>query len=163
MQLFVYKIYNRVYTEPEIVEKTEKITSYGYVVKNSCTTVLDASVKMAFKLFHANYLTEKNMKHQHITLNSIGDGVISTDKEGLVVDINPVAQQLTGWNLLEARGIRMEILFRIIAHEDRTVKILLNPALTALISFLSKRPRFSRIMSLFQRLLFALVIIDNTR
>jgi PAS domain S-box-containing protein len=40
--------------EPEIVEKTEKITSYGYVVKSSSITVLDASIKMAFKLFEAN-------------------------------------------------------------------------------------------------------------
>ena len=31
------------HTEPEIVEKTEKITSYGYVVKSSHITVLDAS------------------------------------------------------------------------------------------------------------------------
>lgn len=42
------------HTEPEVVEKTEKITSYGYVVKNSSGTVLDASIKMAFKLFDAN-------------------------------------------------------------------------------------------------------------
>jgi len=40
--------------EPEIVEKTEKITSYGYVVKNTGETVLIASIKMAFKLFEAH-------------------------------------------------------------------------------------------------------------
>ncbi len=39
------------HTEPEIVKKTEKITSYGYVVKNSGIVVLDASIKMALKLF----------------------------------------------------------------------------------------------------------------
>ena len=39
--------------EREIVEKAEKITSYGYVVKSSSITVLDASIKMAFKLFEA--------------------------------------------------------------------------------------------------------------
>ncbi len=39
------------HSEREIVEKTERITSYGYVVKNSSITVLDASIKMAFKLF----------------------------------------------------------------------------------------------------------------
>ncbi|MFZ4616907.1 MAG: response regulator, partial [Rectinemataceae bacterium] len=39
--------------EPEVVEKTEKISSYGYVVKNSSITVLDASIKMAFKLFES--------------------------------------------------------------------------------------------------------------
>ncbi|MCK5674759.1 MAG: PAS domain S-box protein, partial [Spirochaetales bacterium] len=42
------------HTEPEIVKKTEKITSYGYVVKSSSITVLDASIKMAFKLFKAH-------------------------------------------------------------------------------------------------------------
>ncbi|MGE5499858.1 MAG: response regulator, partial [Syntrophothermus sp.] len=52
------------HTEQEIVEKTEKITSYGYVVKNSGITVLDESIKMAFKLFEAyeklnNELTER--------------------------------------------------------------------------------------------------------
>lgn len=41
------------HTEPEVVEKTEKITSYGYVVKNSGIIVLDASIKMALKLFEA--------------------------------------------------------------------------------------------------------------
>jgi len=39
--------------EPEIVEKTEKITSYGYVVKNTGDMVLNASIKMAFKLHDA--------------------------------------------------------------------------------------------------------------
>ena len=39
--------------EPELVERTEEITNYGYVVKSSVFTVLDASIKMAFKLFAA--------------------------------------------------------------------------------------------------------------
>ena len=37
-----------------MVEKTEKITSYGYVVKNTGATVLAASIKMAFKLHAAH-------------------------------------------------------------------------------------------------------------
>ncbi len=39
------------HTEPEVVLKTEGITSYGYIVKNSGETVLLASIKMAFRLF----------------------------------------------------------------------------------------------------------------
>jgi CheY-like chemotaxis protein len=41
------------HTEPQVVEKTEGITSYGYIVKNSGETVLMASVKMAFRLYEA--------------------------------------------------------------------------------------------------------------
>ncbi|HOT74370.1 MAG TPA: PAS domain S-box protein [Candidatus Wallbacteria bacterium] len=41
------------HTEREVVEKTEGITSYGYIVKNTGETVLIAGVKMAFRLFEA--------------------------------------------------------------------------------------------------------------
>lgn len=43
-------VFNSSHQEKEVVEKTEKITSYGYVVKGSSPTVLDASIKMAFRL-----------------------------------------------------------------------------------------------------------------
>ncbi|MFP4510229.1 MAG: PAS domain S-box protein [Spirochaetota bacterium] len=41
------------HTEPEYVERTEKIGSYGYVVKNSGDVVLIASIRMAFRLHDA--------------------------------------------------------------------------------------------------------------
>lgn len=41
------------HTEPEIVEKTKEITSYGYVVKTSGAAVLIVSVEIAFRLFEA--------------------------------------------------------------------------------------------------------------
>jgi len=47
------------YTSPEIVEKTEKITSYGYIVKDSGIAVIDASIKMALKLFDAKKEAEE--------------------------------------------------------------------------------------------------------
>lgn len=53
------------HTEREIVEKTEGTTSYGYVVKNSGITVLDAAIKMAFRLFEAHRsISAKNMELQ---------------------------------------------------------------------------------------------------
>jgi CheY-like chemotaxis protein len=61
--------------EPKIVEKTEKITSYGYVVKNSTITVLDASIKMAFKLFNANRET-RNLKRLYSVLSCINQDII---------------------------------------------------------------------------------------
>ena len=39
------------YTDAKVVEKTHKVKSYGYVVKDSGDTVLLASVKMAFRLY----------------------------------------------------------------------------------------------------------------
>ncbi|MFW5784062.1 MAG: PAS domain S-box protein, partial [Spirochaetota bacterium] len=51
------------HTEPEVVEKTEKITSYGYIVKNSGETVLTTSVKMAFRLFDSRKLADDTFTH----------------------------------------------------------------------------------------------------
>jgi len=38
------------------------------------------------------------------TLNSLGEAVVSTDQSGTISYINPVAQRLTGWDHLRARG-----------------------------------------------------------
>ncbi len=51
------------------------------------------------------------------TLTSIGDAVISTDAEGLVTLMNPVAEKLTGWTLQEARGKPLADVFRIVNQE----------------------------------------------
>jgi two-component system, cell cycle sensor histidine kinase and response regulator CckA len=53
------------------------------------------------------------------TLNSIGDAVISTDMEGRVVSMNPVAESLTGWLKKEAAGQPIETVFRIINEQTR--------------------------------------------
>ncbi len=50
------------HTESSIVEQTETVSSYGYVVKSSNAAVLDASIKMAFKLFVARRELEKRGK-----------------------------------------------------------------------------------------------------
>ncbi len=60
-----------------------------------------------------------------VTLFSIGDGVITTDTEGRVVLVNPVAQKLTGWSTAEASGKLIEEIFHIV--NEHTSKIVENP------------------------------------
>lgn len=102
------------HTEAEIVEKTEKVTSYGYVVKYSGMTILDTSIKMAFKLFEANKKVEAEREHLNITLNSIGDAVIATDIDGNITRMNPIAELLMGWKFEEIVGKQIFNFFNII-------------------------------------------------
>jgi len=55
------------------------------------------------------------------TLGSIGDGVISTDRNGNVVFLNRVAESLTGWLQEDARGKPVREVFHIINEFSRTV------------------------------------------
>lgn len=53
------------------------------------------------------------------TLSSIGDAVISTDARGRVVFMNAVAEQLSGWNVEEARGVELDTVFNIVNEVTR--------------------------------------------
>ncbi|MDE3088487.1 MAG: PAS domain S-box protein [Chloroflexota bacterium] len=52
--------------------------------------------------------TEERLREQRgllsVTLSSIGDAVVTTDEQGLVSFMNPVAQSLTGWKLEDVAG-----------------------------------------------------------
>ena len=54
-----------------------------------------------------------------VTLSSIGDAVITTDVEGRVTYVNPVAESLTGWRQEEALGRPLETVFRIVSEATR--------------------------------------------
>jgi PAS domain S-box-containing protein len=54
-----------------------------------------------------------------VTLRSIGDAVITTDETGRVTFLNPVAEELTGWRLDQARGRMLHEIFPIVNEESR--------------------------------------------
>ena len=54
-----------------------------------------------------------------VTLQSIGDGVITTDANGCVDYLNPTAQGLTGWEARSARGKPIEEIMSIVNEHTR--------------------------------------------
>src|SRR6266404_6506016 len=65
-----------------------------------------------------------------VTLQSIGDAVISTDAEGRIEYINPVAESLTAWSLQEARGRPITEVLNLV--NEITREPIENPLLSAL-------------------------------
>lgn len=65
-----------------------------------------------------------------VTLQSIGDAVISTDADGRIEYINPVAERLTAWSLEEARGRLIGEVLNLINEETR--EPIVNPLMGAL-------------------------------
>ena len=80
------------------------------------------------KLYEEALFREK--ESAQITLQSIGDGVITTDAKGVVDYVNPVAEVLSGWRLEDSQGRAIEEIFR--AFHEETCEPLENPLAVAI-------------------------------
>jgi len=69
------------------------------------------------------HYTEKELAQ--ITLQSIGDAVITTDANGLVQYLNPNAEFMTGWSSNEAKNKPFSEIFQ--AIDEYTKKLIINP------------------------------------
>lgn|GEM_PF-3146164 len=87
------------HTEQEIVQRTEEITSYGYVVKNSSPTVLFASIKMAFKLYAAHTrLKESEERYRRLVEGAPDIFYTFSSKHGGIY-YSPHASHVLGYSL----------------------------------------------------------------
>jgi len=75
------------------------------------------------KLYEDALFREK--ESAQITLQSIGDGVITTDANCKVEYVNPVAEELTGWKVDDASGRSIDEIFR--GFHEETCEPLENP------------------------------------
>jgi diguanylate cyclase (GGDEF)-like protein/PAS domain S-box-containing protein len=75
------------------------------------------------KTIEAQLAAEK--ERLRVTLQSIGDGVISIDAKGRITFMNTTAEDMTGWTLEEALGHRLEQVFSIV--EESTGRTAVSP------------------------------------
>ena len=75
------------------------------------------------KLYEEALFREK--ESAQITLRSIGDGVVTTDADGVVEYVNPVAEELTGWKVDDASGKPIDEIFK--GFHEETCEPLENP------------------------------------
>ena len=111
------------HTETEIVEKTEMITSYGYVVKNSGSVVLDTSIKMAFRLFYAKQEEKRQKEFLQISekkykmmVNHYPGIVLIQNFDKSIYYVSPQTELILGYTADEIKKINI---FNYIYPEDQ--------------------------------------------
>ena len=122
---FEYRLRRKDGSEIVVLENSRAIhDDDGNVVAHE-GTITDITER---KIAETRVFEEK--ERAQVTLQSIGDGVITTDAEGNIDYINPVAQDLTGWEVRNARGKAVEEIMTIVnAHTRATVD---NPVMRCL-------------------------------
>jgi PAS domain S-box-containing protein len=119
--------------------ETQRATAYERTIRRTITSIDLASVMAGLGMVLLAYyiLREMGLREKHaeeirareewlrVTLTSIGDAVIATDKQGAVTFLNPVAEALTGIDLARAKGRNILEVFPII--NEHTHKPAENP------------------------------------
>ena len=98
----------------------EKGVPYQYVAINTDITERKRAEEALFQA----------KERAQVTLQSIGDGVITTNAHGIVDYLNPMAEQLTGWAAEEARGLPLPAICHIV--DEVSGDVIENPIATSL-------------------------------
>ena len=112
-------VYLTAYADDDTLSRAKITEPFGYIVKPFTERELHSTIEMAIYRHRAETELKKTKEWLATVLRSIGDAVITTDSNGLVTSMNPVAEALTGWKEDEAKGKRMTEVFHIINEQTR--------------------------------------------
>lgn len=89
----------------------------GYLTYPLEPRELVANVQAMLRIRRAEKAVRAQSELLRVTLHSIGDAIVATDAEGVITFINPIAQELIGWNEAESVGKPLASLFHIVNEE----------------------------------------------
>jgi diguanylate cyclase (GGDEF)-like protein/PAS domain S-box-containing protein len=102
------------YVGREWVDKAYAAGATDYVTKPVNWDVLRNRIHYILQAKRAEEALFDEKEKAQVTLASIGDGVITTNADGLIEYINPIATSLTGWSHDEAHGKPINSVFSLI-------------------------------------------------
>jgi len=114
-----------------LADSGNQIELLTYLLAGICLALVSESLRRArdrAQSFARDMEAER--ERSHVTLASIGDAVIATDREGRITFVNPMAEALSGWKCSEAMGLDLPVVFRLIRETNKTP--LGNPVVTVL-------------------------------
>jgi PAS domain S-box-containing protein len=115
------------------VKQFEKVAEMLYAYANELSEKAYYNLLLKIQITEREKVTlqmQESTENLSITLNSIGEAVLTTDKHGLINTLNPVAEKLCGWTKDEAAGKPLTDIFKVI--DPQTRKILDNPVIKVL-------------------------------
>jgi PAS domain S-box-containing protein len=128
-------VYLTAYTDEETLSRAKVTEPYGYILKPFEARDLNTTIEMALYKHQTEQQLRQREQWLSTTLKSIGDAVITTDSQGLITFMNPVAEALTRWKQEEVLGQEFSEIF-IAIHEktrlaiENPVKLVLNQGIT---------------------------------
>ena len=113
---FIWSLFALAFIYFRIRQSQQQIKNLVHLETQHLLRIQEASNTRLNQLNLTLQASEEKLK---VTLNSIGDAVITTDAEARVTLLNPLAEDLTGWRQSQALGRPIAEIFSIINKETR--------------------------------------------
>lgn len=112
------------HADGQTLDSAKKTEPFGYVLKPFEEKELQSVIEMALYKHQAYLRLRESEAWFSSTLKSIGEGVITLDRTGLVIFMNSSAEEITGWLLSEIEKKPFEAVIKLLDEEtDSTVNI----------------------------------------
>lgn len=106
-------IYLTANADESTLERVKATVPYGYIIKPFKEKELKTTIEITLNRHRMERKLKQSEQWLVTVLKSIGDGVITSDEEGTINFINPVAEKLTGWKQQDAVGKEVTEIFNI--------------------------------------------------
>ncbi len=133
-------IYLTAYADELTFQRAKATSPFGYLLKPFEERELQTTVEMALYKSRMEMKLREREQWLSTVLRSIGDGIITTDRQGEVTFMNPLAERLTGWPQEESLHQSIDTVFSLSPEEaHRAVKAAGNPGTASLEGLLRAR------------------------
>lgn len=114
-------IYLTAHADEDTIQRAKVTEAFGYILKPFKETELRTNIEMALYKHRIEKRLKERKRQLAAMLKSIGDAVIATDIDGLIIFMNPVAEVLTGWKQEEVLGKDLREVINIINEKTLTL------------------------------------------
>lgn len=118
-------VYLTAHADEETIHRAKLTTPYGYIIKPFEENELHTTLEIALYKHQQEQQLKQNVQWLKTVLNSIGDGVITADRDGNITFLNPAAESLTCLSFKQVLGKRAKEVF--VFTDASTRKAIENP------------------------------------
>lgn len=97
-QFDIPSVFLTAYSDRESIERAKQSHGYGYLLKPFQERELTIAIEMALFKHDAERELRTNRAILDSTVNTIDEGVITTDRDNMIIVFNRAAERLTGWS-----------------------------------------------------------------
>ena len=118
------------YSDEDTLKRAKETAPYGYIIKPFQKKELLVGIEIALERHILEQKLRENEQLLQTTLQSISDGIITTDKKGHILYINNIGEEIIGWSYQDIKEKFLNSVFQLTFDDTNKdlCKFIANPS-----------------------------------